>query len=363
MKIFHCDHCQQLVFFENIRCVKCQHVLAYLPDIMDMGSLEPAGENLWRSPARGAESKSYRMCRNYQVENVCNWAVPSIDPNPLCGSCRLTRVIPDLALPGRREDWYCLERAKRRLIYSLLGLGLPVISKVEDPVNGLAFEFLTDSPDKSSVVLTGHRDGVITLNVAEANDAEREKRRLQMAEPYRTLLGHFRHESGHYYWDRLIKNSPRINLFRQLFGDEREDYDAALKRHYQEETPREWQSHFVSVYASMHAWEDWAETWAHYLHMNDTLETAIGCGLSLRPRRVDEPTLNSAWKMHGRPDSFDQMIESWFALTYVLNSLNRGMGMPDGYPYVLSSPAIDKLRFIHETVGLGVPRPTQANVP
>src|SRR5271154_940576 len=135
MKIFHCDHCQQLVFFENIRCVKCQHVLAYLPDITDMGSLEPAGEKLWRSPAPGAEGKTYRMCRNYQVENVGNWAVPATDPNPLCGSCRLTRVIPDPTFPGRREAWYCLEAAKRRLIYSLAGLGLPLVSKTEDPVN------------------------------------------------------------------------------------------------------------------------------------------------------------------------------------------------------------------------------------
>ncbi len=355
MKIFHCDHCQQLVFFENTRCVRCEHALAYLPDIADIGSLESAGEGQWRSPARGAEGKVYRLCRNYAVENVCNWAIPATDPDPLCQSCRLTRVIPDLSQPGGREAWYRLEAAKRRLIYSLLSLGLPVANKTQDPVHGLAFEFLADSP-AGVTVLTGHTDGLITLNVAEAHDAEREKRRLQLGEPYRTILGHFRHEIGHYYWDCLIKDSRRIDACRQHFGDEREDYDAAMKRHYQNGAPTEWQSRFISPYASMHAWEDWAETWAHYLHMTDTLETAVGCGMSLRPRRRDEPMLRPDILFQGGPpESFDRMIERWFALTYVLNSLNRGLGMPDAYPFVLMSPVIEKLRFIHETIAEQTP--------
>jgi hypothetical protein len=346
MKIYHCDHCQQLVFFENIRCVNCGHALSYLPDIADVGSLEPAGADLWRSPAPGAEGKAYRLCRNYHVENICNWAVPAADPDPLCRSCRLTRVIPDLSQPGRREAWYRLEVAKRRLIYGLLSLGLPVASKTEDPDHGLAFEFLADTPEASGVVLTGHKEGVITLNVAEADDAEREKRRHQLGEPYRTLLGHFRHESGHYYWDRLIKESPQIDGFRTHFGDEREDYGKAMQRHYQKDAPADWPSRFVSAYASMHAWEDWAETWAHYLHMTDSIETAVGCGMSLRPRRKDEPALSPEPVLRG----FAQTIERWCSLTYVLNNLNRGMGLPDGYPFVLSPLAIEKLRFIHEVV-------------
>jgi hypothetical protein len=262
----------------------------------------------------------------------------------------LTRVIPDLSQAGRREAWGRLEVAKRRLVYGLMHLGLPVSSKLEDPNNGLAFEFLADSPATSA--LTGHKNGVITVNVAEADDAEREKRRQQMGEPYRTLLGHFRHEIGHYYWDRLIKNGPRIQGFRQIFGDERDDYGAALAHHYERGAPSNWQSYFVSAYASMHAWEDWAETWAHYLHMTDTIETAVDCGLSLQPRRTDEPALDPALALRGsRPESFDETIERWFSLTYVLNNLNRGMGMPDAYPFILSPPAIDKLRFVHETIG------------
>jgi hypothetical protein len=352
MKVFHCDHCQQLVFFENVRCVNCEHALAYLPDLADIASLDPIDSTRWRSPAPGAQGRTYRLCENYCRENVCNWAVPDTDPNPLCRACRLTRVRPDLNQPGSREAWYCLEAAKRRLVYSLMDLSLPFDSKEEDPQLGLAFEFLADnSATGTPPVLTGHKDGVITLNIAEADDAEREKRRLKLHEPYRTVLGHFRHESAHYYWDRLIKDSDRLDGFRQHFGDEREDYGKALKRYYQEGPPTDWQQHSVSAYASSHPWEDWAETWAHYLHMTDTLETAIACGLSLRPRRPDEPILRPNMMLHGgRPESFEQMIERWFSLTYVLNSLNRGLGLRDAYPFVLSSGAIEKLRFVHDSI-------------
>jgi hypothetical protein len=204
-------------------------------------------------------------------------------------------------------------------------------------------------------VLTGHKDGVITINVAEADDAEREKRRQQLREPYRTLMGHFRHESGHYYWERLVKDTAWIAGFRQWFGDEREDYGQALERYHRQGGPADWPEHFVSVYDSSHPWEDWAETWAHYLHVTDTLETAGCCGLSLQPRRSDEPALNADLILRGcRPESFDQMIENWFTLTYVLNNLNRGLGLQDPYPFILSTPAIDKLRFVHGLVGAAV---------
>lgn len=353
MKIFHCDHCGHLLFFENVLCVNCNHPLAFLPDLGIVGSLEKSSDDLWCCPVPRARGLTYRLCQNYTQENVCNWAVTAQDDHPLCESCRLTRVIPDLGIPGHKEAWFRLEVAKRRLVYSLLSLRLPVLNRIDDPEHGLAFEFLadpeSDAPD-SAPVLTGHSDGVITINVAEADDAEREKRRLQLHEPYRTLLGHFRHEVGHYYWDRLIRCSDRLEAFRQLFGDEQQDYGEALKNHYNQGPPADWQQRFVSAYCSSHPWEDWAETWAHYLHMTDTLETAKTCGLSLRPRRQDEPSLKPDATPVGPEGSFDQMIAAWFPLTYVLNNLNRGLGLADGYPFVLSPPAIDKLRFVHETV-------------
>ena len=351
MRIFHCDHCLHPVYFENVQCLRCGHTLAFTPDLPDLVALKQAEEGTWRALPPEAEGRLYRLCRNYTAENVCNWAVPADDPSPLCLSCRLTRVIPDLERPQHREWWFALESAKRRLVYSLLALGLPVIAKDDKHPDGLAFEFLAD-PDPpvegAGPVLTGHNDGVITINVVEADDAERERRRLQLHEPYRTLLGHFRHETGHYYWDRLIRDSVHLDRFRKLFGDERDDYAAALQRHYDRGPEPDWQTRCVTAYASVHPWEDWAETWAHYLHMTDTLETASDCGLTLRPRRSTQPAGRPRFSLReANKVPFEQIIADWLAVTHVLNNLSRGLGQRDAYPFVLSEPAIEKLRFVH----------------
>ena len=252
MRIFHCDHCHQLVFFENVQCLACKHTLAYLPDVAEVAACEKVDDLLWKTLVPEAGGRRYRLCRNYSQENICNWAVPAEDPNPYCVSCRLTRVIPSLNEKAHREAWCALETAKRRLIYSLMALELPLVSKNDDPQNGLAFEFLAD-PDPSipnaPKVLTGHNNGVITVNIAEADDAEREKRRVSMHEPYRTLLGHFRHEVGHYYWDRLIRDTKQLERFRELFGDERKNYDGALQAYYQSGPPGDWRERFISAYS------------------------------------------------------------------------------------------------------------------
>jgi hypothetical protein len=362
MRIFHCDHCGQLVFFENSQCLQCQHPLAYLPDLQIIGSLEPCGEDVWRSPLERAHGRRYRLCVNYRDANVCNWAVPEPDTHALCMSCRLTRVIPDLAQPGHREAWYRLEAAKRRLLYSLMQLQLPVRSRSEDAERGLAFELLADAQAGAAPVLTGHRNGVIVISVAEADDVEREQRRRQLHEPYRTLLGHFRHEIGHYYWDQLVAGSDRLAGFRQLFGDEQQDYARSLQRHYAAGPPANWQEAFISAYATMHPWEDWAESWAHYLHMSDTLETAASFGLRLKPRRPGDPALQSEVHLEGSVD-FERMIADWYPLTYALNCLNRGLGQPDSYPFVLSAPVVAKLRFVHTTIAERISAGEAAAVP
>jgi hypothetical protein len=352
MKIFHCGQCDQLVFFENSRCISCGRTLAFVPDRMDVLAMEPQNDGLWTPVGPGAEDGAYRLCINYWRENVCNWAMPASDREGYCRSCRLTRMIPDLSWPVNREHWARLEMAKRRMISGLLTLGLPLLSQWEDPKNGLAFEFLADTGEPGALpVLTGHSGGTITVNVAEADDAERERRRKAMDEPYRTLVGHFRHEIGHYYWDLFVRDTVILDGFRRLFGDERTRYADALARHHERGAPGDWESSFVSAYASAHPWEDWAETWAHYLHMNDSLETANACGLSLRPKRTGEPTLSPDFDAVGGPaPSFDALIGRWFPLTYVLNNLNRGMGLPDAYPFVLSPPAVEKLRFVHGVI-------------
>jgi hypothetical protein len=335
MKVFHCDHCGHLLFFENVICVSCGRGLAYVPEETRLMSLDP--------------HSAVRLCENYARYNVCNWAVPLDDPRTLCRACRLTRTIPNLSRPGNDRLWYKLEVAKRRLVYTLDQLGLPLDDKHADPDKGLAFEFLESS---GTNVMTGHSGGVITINIAEADDTERMRRRVELNEPYRTLVGHFRHESGHYYWDRLIAGSSRVDAFRRLFGDERSDYGGSLRRHYDQGAPADWQDRYVSAYAAMHPWEDWAETWTHYLHMVDTLETAAACGISIRPARRDEPTMTGAPNPVGeRRVPFERMIDSWGPITYVLNNLNRGLGNADAYPFVLSPSSVEKLSFVHDTIG------------
>ena len=357
MRIFHCDHCSNPVFFENTFCERCRHALAYVPGLKQVVSLDPLGtsdaiEKLYSTPDRSANGRTYRLCNNYATHNVCNWAVISDDSNPLCRSCRLTRIIPDITPIENRVAWYKMETAKRRVVYSLQEHNLPIESKAENPAGGLAFELLADVPGDKHV-LTGHDNGVITLNIAEADDVERERRRISLHEPYRTLLGHFRHEIGHYYWDRLVDKSPRLDDYRRLFGDERRDYNNALKEHYEKGPGPNWNENYVSAYASVHPWEDWAETWAHYMHMTDTLETAAACGLSLRPDRKDEPVMEKPAMKPAARQTFVEIIDNWFPLTYALNSLNRGMGLADAYPFVLPPAAVEKLRFVHETICAG----------
>lgn len=350
MKTFYCDHCGNLVFFENVQCVKCSHTLGFLPDVLDLSALEPAGENIWRALSGTANQRQYRQCQNGHAHKICNWLVPVEDQNPFCIACRLNQTIPDLTISGNLDRWHKVELAKRRLIYTLLHLGLSLQGKPEENRPALQFNFLADIPGVSSI-MTGHKNGLITMNIAEADDAEREKRRISFHEPYRTLLGHFRHEIAHYYWDQIIANTPRLGRFRELFGDEWQDYSAALKNYYHQGPQADWQQRHVSAYASSHPWEDWAETWAHYLHIIDMIETAGGFGISLHPRHPSADTMTAEpEKVSGKEDSFDRILENWLPLTYALNSLNRGMGLPDLYPFVLSMGAIEKMRFVHESI-------------
>jgi hypothetical protein len=257
-------------------------------------------------------------------------------------------MIPNLELPGNRERWHRLEMAKRRIIYTILEWRFPTEAVPAEKRPALRFQFGGDIPGGPPLP-TGHEDGLITVNIAEADDDERERRRINLHEPYRTLLGHLRHEVAHYYWDRLIQNSPWLDRCRSLFGDETADYAAALKAYYQQGPPADWQSRYVSAYAASHPWEDWAETWAHYFHITDTLETAASFGMVLKPKHPAANTMTADFKTIDDLDcGFDLLLERWFPLTYALNSLNQGMGLPELYPFTLSDTAIKKLRFIHQ---------------
>jgi len=349
MKLFECQNCRQPLYFENTRCESCGLSLGYLPSRDVVTALKPdhvkPDHAMWRSLAHPCGR--YRLCAN-ATHGVCNWLIPSDVPEQFCAACRHNRTIPDLSQASNREHWRLLEIAKHRLFYTLLRLRLPLKTRTEDP-NGLAFDFLGDDVGAGPVpLMTGHANGVITINLAEADDAEREHRRRQMGEPYRTLLGHFRHEIAHYYWDRLVAGTPSLDAFRQMFGDERGDYTVALQRYYASGAPADWPQHFITAYATAHPWEDFAETWAHYFHMIDTLEIAGSFGLVVAPKLSKGLAARTNFDAHTA--DMDRLIDAWIPLTFAANSLNRSMGLPDLYPFTLSAPVIAKLAFVQARI-------------
>jgi hypothetical protein len=333
MRAFACGNCGQLLSFENSVCLRCGAPLGFLDSRLELISLadaDGAGDGL-------------RRCANTVLAS-CNWMLSQDDPEALCGSCRLTRTrpadgdVPALAAFARAES------AKRRLLFQLLDLGLPVAE------GGLRFDLLSSVHEPVS---TGHEDGLITIDLAESDDVRREQRRAELGEPYRTMLGHFRHEVAHYYWPLIVAagGDEVLAACRALFGDERADYAAAQERHYNDGPPANWEQAHVSAYATMHPWEDWAETFAHYLHIRDTLQTAAAFGLLVAgPAPVADPTLTSVPEPDAGEEPIESVVGSWLPLTYALNAVNRSMGVGDLYPFTLAPAVIEKLGYVHERV-------------
>ncbi len=343
MKLFSCQNCQATLFFENRVCGRCGYVLGYLPDPAELSALVADGDAF---TALAEPTRRYRFCDNAR-HDVCNWLVEAGAGETLCAACRHNRVIPDLASAGTEDRWRKLELAKHRLFYSLIRLGIPLPNRIDDPAEGLVFDFLDEAP--GTKVLTGHDNGVITIAAKEADDAVREELRQQMHETYRTLLGHFRHEVGHWIWDRLVRDGGRIEACRALFGDETRDYQSALARHYAHGAPADWQAHYITAYASTHPWEDFAETWAHYLHIMDTLETASAFGIAIHPVNAQNDQL--ATEIHLDPyetDDIEAIVTPWLPLVFAVNSLNRSMGLADLYPFMIGETVKRKLAFMHE---------------
>jgi len=346
--------CGRPIFFRNSLCLGCKSVLGYEPELGQVRALVPGPQpETWRLHGQEDGAPLWRRCENFDSPAGCNWLTPAAEEETLCRSCRLNQTIPSLDDADNCRWWRQIENAKRRLVAQLLTIGLPVKSKVsEDPEHGVMFDLLR-SPEKGPRVLTGHANGLITLNIEEADDSKRERIRHELREPYRTLLGHFRHEIGHYYWDRLVAGTPWHEKFRELFGDERQDYAAALKRNYEQGPPPNWADEHISSYASVHPWEDWAECWAHYLHVVDSLDTALGFGL--RGEDVEAAVEPFSVKDLYDPDAPDAqrvvlLVNSWVQLTTVLNELARSMGQHDFYPFVLSRRVLRKLHFIQMIV-------------
>ena len=350
MEAFRCSTCDGLVFFDNSLCLTCGSSLGYVRDERAVVTLTEFDDHVER--ADGVPGR-FQWCANRLVAR-CNWLVTddgSWVPGALCDSCRLTSVRPNDAETDALAAFADAEAAKRRLLFQLDTIGLPIVDRDTDPDNGLTFEFLSS---RGRPVTTGHQGGVITLDLSESDDAHREFVRQQLGEPYRTVLGHLRHEIAHYYWPTLVERAGTIDEFRTVFGDEGASYEDALASHYGgDSTPAEWGETHVSQYATMHPWEDWAETFAHYLHIHGGLQTADSFGL-----HVDEPARSSgagAWAS-ASPVAIGPMIGTWLGYTFALNAMSRSIGQADLYPFVLSPTVVSKLDFVHRAIATAATR-------
>jgi hypothetical protein len=336
MRDFFCSNCGQRLAFENSVCLSCGSALGFSLD--DTALLVIASGPNNRHPGF-VDARDFQLCANLHVAQ-CNWLVRGGADGALCASCRLTRTRPNDSDTKAMAAFSRAERAKRRLIAELHELTLPIVGRDRDPQYGLAFDLLSSEYEQ---VMTGHNNGVITLDLAEGDDVHREQLRIEMDEPYRTLLGHFRHEIGHYYYYRLIDpDRDYLAQFRELFGDPDADYSGALNRHYRDGAPAGWKKSYVSSYATMHPAEDWAETFAHYLHIRDALDTSAAFGLAPAAATLQRRVLG--------PSAFPILIDMWLPLSWSLNMVNRSMGHDDLYPFMLPVAVLEKMRFIHTVI-------------
>jgi hypothetical protein len=272
----------------------------------------------------------------------------NVGAEQLCDYCRFNETIPDLSVQDNKEKWYRLEVAKRRLLYNLDLLYLPYGTQAEGFELPLSFDFKADIlPDSDEVwktmgqeerVYTGHADGKITINIREADPVAREKLRIDFGESHRTLIGHFRHEIGHYYWQLLVQGKCE-EAFKSLYGDhENPTYSQALEQYYQQGAPPDWQQSYISAYATMHPWEDFAETWGAYLDMVSVLDTAENASLL----QIEEE--------EAQDRQFDVMLDRYQQIGIKINEMNRELGLVDLVPEVFSLPVVRKMRFIHQLV-------------
>jgi len=340
MKVFECDHCLNPLFFESTECDNCKHSCGYLDSKRVMESFDPTGDRMLSD----LKKKEYKFCKNKEHE-VCNWLLEIEDKHEYCSACQLNRTIPNLSDKKNFPKWKNLEIAKHRLIYQLQKIGLDLPSKLVND-DGLCFDFIVKKSNPN--IMTGHARGVVTILLREADSVLREQIRKQLDEPYRTLIGHLRHEVGHYFWERLIANNENaLTAFRSLFGNERISYQDALQTYYRKGTPDNWRDGFISKYATSHPWEDWAETWAHYLHIMDMVETAHFFGLRTRPAKINKKMKAKVTFDPYSKDDFKAIVQVCMPLSFAVNSINRAMGIPDVYPFVITPAVVEKLSFIH----------------
>lgn len=302
---------------------------------MEMCSLNQLDERLYENSSH----ELFRLCANGTTFNVCNWLIPADDEGELCWGCQFNRTVPNQSLPHNDRRWRRLEEGKKRLFYTLRCLDVPLSNGWQNPDTGLLLDFIEDSRSQpvyaETFVSTGYLGGIITINAREADDVSRTSAMLQMNESYRTVLGHLRHESGHYFWVRLNPDAEILAAFARQFGDSSQNYQQALDDYYRNGPPTDWRNHFISSYASAHPAEDWAESWGHYLHIYDALETAAA-------RQLIEKWPNAM--------TITERIDIWRGLSITLNELNRSVGHGDVYPFVINDQVAEKLAFVDRVI-------------
>jgi hypothetical protein len=334
MQQLYCQ-CGQIVFCDNNHCENCGRLLAFDPLGGRVICLSEEGSGAWTD----SEGLSYQLCNNRIQYGVCNGAVPAtVNPaaDAVCNTCALNRTIPITDRQQNLVRWRRLEQAKRRMISGVSSLGLDVGFTDRGATSGMRFNFMEDKRSHPDVletfVSTGHKDGLITVNLMEADEIQRVQQRELMGERYRTLLGHFRHEAGHFFYPLLVVDEGG---FADLFGDPNRDYNSALDGYYRSGPPADWGKSWISAYASSHPLEDWAECFAHYLHIQDALETASARGIG-NGYSADEPIR-------------DQLIQ-WSELALSLNELSRSLGQRDAYPFVVNAVVTSKLEFVQRSI-------------
>lgn len=304
-----------------------------------MAEVVPAGAEI--------DGRTWVVCSNREWR--CNWLV-AVDANAAqCMSCRLTRHRPAADDTIALEKLADAEQVKRRLLMQLAELGIPVDPFYERE-GGLAFDLLSSYSGQGRVTI-GHANGVVTIDLVETLDDYREALRIRLGEAYRTMLGHFRHEVGHYYQWVLVEQTDWIEECREIFGDERASYSDAIDRHYREGAPDGWEASFISEYATMHPWEDFAESFAHYLHITDALSTAAAGGMVLHADRVGGVVAHDIEPRASYQDATTrEILADWQWLSLLFNRVNHAMGRGDLYPFTLTPPVERKLDFVHRVV-------------
>lgn len=334
MKRFHCN-CGSQVFFDSTSCVHCGAKLGFDPHTLQMHTLNERGDGLYADAA----GRQLRFCANGEDYGVCSWLRPADASHPLCFACQFNRTVPNQSLPDNDRRWRVLEEAKKRLFFTLMQLGLPLENGWQHPELGLLFDFIEDGRSRElfaeTFATTGYLGGVITINTLEADEVARAQAASDMNESYRTVLGHLRHESGHYYWSRLDPDAELRAEFARHFGDDSRDYRGALQYYYEHGPVANWRDHYISTYASAHPVEDWAECWGHYLHIYDALETAAAHGMLARsPEQM----------------STAERVGSWREISTTLNELNRSIGLSDAYPFAINQQVASKLAFVDRVI-------------